>query len=153
MVNFLAMLRKIAIAVSLIAAAANAVDAAEEIRGRALVQTGDTLTILAKRIGLYGIVAPAANQKCLAGALPWLCGTASRQQLTDLIKDKIVTCVEKGTDKSGRILATCTVDGTDLARSMVRAGMATADPETGKDYKNTETAARGQRVGIWQGAR
>ncbi len=134
----------------LVLALASPLGAAEPLRGGATAIAGDMILIGGKRLALAGIIAPARDQKCIAGALPWLCGTAAVQHLDGLLKGKIVTCEDKGNDSKGRPSVRCTtVDGRDLSEQMVRAGWAVAGSEAPESYRNAELAARGTHEGMW----
>ncbi|MBI1779211.1 MAG: thermonuclease family protein [Proteobacteria bacterium] len=124
--------------------------AAEPLIGGATALSGDMILIGGKRLALAGIIAPAREQKCIAGALPWLCGTAAVQHLVGLLKGRILTCEDHGNDSRGRPSVLCkTGDGRDISEQMVRAGWAVAGPEASEAYKNAEVAARGTHQGMW----
>jgi endonuclease YncB( thermonuclease family) len=124
--------------------------AAEPLQGGATALAGDMILIGGKRLALAGMIAPARDQKCLAGALPWLCGTAAVQHLEGLLKGKIITCEDKGNDTKGRPAVRCTgPDGKDLSEQMIRAGWAVASGDSPDSYKTAESAARGLHEGMW----
>jgi len=127
--------------------------AQEEIRGPAKVLSSDTLEVSGKRYRLFGIVGPARDQKCLAGALPWLCGNAAYNHLREQAEGKLVTCIEKGLTEDQKPTAFCKAEGKDLSYIQVRNGWANADPKTGADYQTAEIAARGSKIGYWKGSR
>jgi endonuclease YncB( thermonuclease family) len=126
----------------------------EPITGPAKVLDGGMIEIAtakgAVRLGLYGIAAPGAHQKCMAKALPWLCGVKATEHLAGLIGRSQVTCGRAGADGDGRPVALCVANGRNLSEQMVRDGWAAADPRQGKDYAQAETAARRAKLGIWQ---
>jgi endonuclease YncB( thermonuclease family) len=124
--------------------------AAEPLHGGATALAGDLILIGGKRLALTGMIAPARDQKCLAGALPWLCGTAAVQHLEGLLKGKLITCEDKGNDAKGRASVKCTgPDGKDLSEQMIRAGWAVASGDAPDSYRNAESAARGLHEGMW----
>ncbi|MBM3531916.1 MAG: thermonuclease family protein [Alphaproteobacteria bacterium] len=125
--------------------------AQEEIRGRAKVLSSDTLEVSGKRYRLFGIIGPGRDQKCVAGALPWLCGNAAYNHLRELAEGKLVTCVEKGLGDDQKLTALCKADGKDLGYVQVRNGWANADPKAG-GYQTAESAARASKVGFWKGS-
>src|SRR5258708_33953180 len=92
----------------LVRALASPLGAAGPLRGGATAIAGDMILIGGKRLALAGIIAPARDQKCIAGALPWLCGTAAVQHLDGLLKGKVVTREDKGTGSRGRPSGRCT---------------------------------------------
>ena len=137
----------------LLAAAPGAAAADEEIRGRAKVVSSDTIEVMGRRFRLYGIIGPAKDQKCVAGALPWLCGNAAFNHLREIADGKLVSCVDKGIGDDKKQMAHCKEGGRDLGYVQVRNGWANADPKHGKDYLTAETAARSTKVGFWKGTR
>lgn len=129
--------------------------AQEEVRGRATVVSADTIEVSGKRYRLFGIVGPAKDQKCIAGALPWLCGNAAFNHLREQAEGKLVICVDKGIteDKPPKPTAFCKAEGKDLGYVQVRNGWANADPKTGADYQTAEMAAKGSKIGFWKGTK
>lgn len=133
-------------------AAAVPAHAQDEIRGRATVVSSDTLEVSGKRYRLYGIIGPSRDQKCLAGALPWLCGNAAFNALREQVEGKLVTCVDKGLTEDKKPTALCKAEGRDLSYTQVRGGWANADPKSGTGYQTAESAARASKVGFWKGS-
>ncbi|MET0547288.1 MAG: thermonuclease family protein [Caulobacterales bacterium] len=91
------------------------------IAGTASVSDGDTLKFDGFRVGLWGIDAPERGQTCGktdAGAL-------AENALRTLANGKRTVCEVRDYDsKTKRPIATCTVDGEDLAASLVEQGWA-----------------------------
>ena len=114
------------------------------LSGHPRVLDGNTLQFESRRVVLFGVRAPGANEKCKAGSLPWLCGAQARSRLEALVRGKTVECVME-TPSKGR----CLVPEGDVAALMVADGLAVADRE-GEDYKTIEARARQKRVGIWR---
>jgi endonuclease YncB( thermonuclease family) len=125
--------------------------AEEEIRGRAKVLSSDTLEVSGKRFRLFGIIGPSKDQKCRAGALPWLCGNAAFNHLREQAEGKLVACVDKGLGDDQKPTALCKAEGKDLGYIQVRNGWANADPKAG-GYQTAESAARASKVGFWKGS-
>lgn len=126
--------------------------AQEEIRGRAKVLSSDTLEVSGKRYRLFGIIGPSKDQKCKAGALPWLCGNAAYNHLVEHAEGKLVTCIDKGISDDRKPVALCKAEGRDLGYIQVRNGWANADPKSEGGYQTAESAARASKVGFWKGA-
>lgn len=91
------------------------------------------------RIRLSGIDAPEVQPftrcrqqpdiwACSPEARPW--GPVATARARDLTRDG-ATCDVRDTDRYGRIVVTCTVNGMDLGRILVREGVAIADPRYG----------------------
>ena len=62
------------------------------------------------------------------------------------------TCRVSGKDRYGRSLASCHIDGEDIARWMVRSGLALSFRRYSHEYDAEETAAIEARAGLWGGA-
>ena len=120
-------------------------DSARPIVGVPRVIDGDTLQIKNYRIRLTGIDAPEKNQLC--GGKP--VGRAVTVWLADLLKDKTVECRKESTDRYGRIIALCTLDGEDLSALIVRSGWAMTYRKYSTKYVPQEDAARTANLGIW----
>lgn len=130
--------------------------AAEQVSGHARVIDGDSIEISGIRIRLEGIDAPEAGQRCnrqVVGVLvvTWACGATASNTLEQLTRGKTVTCQSAGTDRYGRILGLCTVDGLDINAEMVRRGMAWAFVKYSRRYEAVEEEARRKRIGIFEG--
>ena len=131
------------------------VSALAEITGPARVIDGDTLEIDGQRIRLHGIDAPEKFQTCWSRAAQgeFPCGRMAKQYLESWIESSSeVRCVERGTDRYGRVLGVCTLIGLEeleLNRRMVSAGWAMAYRKYSNDYADVEDAARAREVGLW----
>lgn len=121
--------------------------------GLATVSDGDTLRLGATRIRLFGIDAPESRQSCpsVSGA-EWDCGGAATRKLETLVAGRIVRCSPEGNDRYGRTVATCSVDGRDLAAALVADGLARAYTQYSDRYVSTEVQAMNSRRGVWQQA-
>jgi len=62
------------------------------------------------------------------------------------------TCRLGQTDRRGRALARCEVDGQDIQKWLVRSGWALAFNRFSHDYDADEKEAREAKAGMWQGA-
>ena len=121
-------------------------------RGVPRIVDGDTLVIDERRWRLSGIDAPEQGQTCLIpgqGVMP--CGKVATAALVRLIGAGEVRCEEIEKDRYGRSVGTCYVGETDLAREMIKAGMARAYLKYSKAYKEEGEAAEAGKVGFWAG--
>ena len=123
------------------------------IEGPARVVDGDTIDIAGQRIRLEGIDAPEQSQTCsTASGETWACGRAATRALFDLVGSEAIACESTGTDKYGRMLGLCFLDGDDINRFMVESGHAWAFVKYSSKYVTEEATARAAHIGIWQGA-
>jgi endonuclease YncB( thermonuclease family) len=126
---------------------------AAELTGTAKVREGDHVHIGTNRIRLAGIDAPSVDQLCLnTKGERWTCGIAARDELAKHTDGKTWTCRAGPTDRRGRLLAHCEVEGEDIQRWLVRNGWALPYPRASREYDADEAAAREAKVGMWQGA-
>ncbi|MGZ1520293.1 thermonuclease family protein [Xanthomonas citri] len=124
---------------------------AAELVGRATVTDGDTLTVAKKRIRLWGIDAPESTQQCTSqDGLSWPCGRRSAAALDHFLLDKTVRCQAKDTDRYGRVVAECFVQGQSVNRWMVRSGWAVAYRQYATAFIADEANAKQQRRNVWQ---
>ena len=126
---------------------------AADITGAAKIREADTIQIGNSRIRLAGIDAPSVDQLCLNNKGDrWTCGVAARDELIRHTEGRNWTCRIGQTDRRGRSLARCEVDGEDIQRWLVRSGWALAYTRFSRDYEADEAQAREAKVGMWQGA-
>jgi endonuclease YncB( thermonuclease family) len=113
--------------------------------GQVHVSDGDTLKMNGTTYRLWGIDAPELKQTCDNG---WQAGAYAAGVLRGLTDRGGVTCIPKTTDKYGRTVAVCWVDGVDLGAEMVRQGMAWAFTRYSRDYELQESYAKAAGLGI-----
>ena len=125
----------------------------EPLTGAVHVIDGDTIALNDMRVRLEGIDAPETGQTCKRKWFgSWACGAAATDALQSLVRGRSVRCEPRGLDKYGRTLAVCFADGHDINAAMVRQGFAWAFVKYSTTYVQEEAEARGQGLGIWQGA-
>ncbi len=130
-----------------------AVASAADITGIPRIREGDQIQIGNSRIRLGGIDAPSADQLCLnTKGERWTCGVAARDELIKHADNKTWTCHVRQTDRRGRLVARCDVDGEDIQKWMVRNGWALSYARFSHDYDADEKEARDAKAGMWQGA-
>ncbi len=112
------------------------------------VTDGDTIKVRCgdepqERIRLVEIDAPEKRQ-------PY--GHKAKEALSDLIYNKEITVVRKGTDRYKRTLGQLSLDGVDINRQMVREGYAWCYRQYLKDKSclQDEAEAREAKKGLWQ---
>jgi len=130
-----------------------AIGQAADITGIPRIREGDQIQIGNSRIRLGGIDAPSADQLCLnTKGERWTCGVAARDELVKHTDTKTWTCHPRQTDRRGRQVARCEVDGEDIQKWMVQNGWALSYARFSHDYDADEKAAREAKAGMWQGA-
>src|SRR5712671_1700900 len=126
---------------------------AAEITGVPRIREGDQIQIGSSRIRLGGIDAPSVDQLCLNNlGERWACGVAARDELIKHVGNKSWSCHARTTDRRGRTVARCEVEGEDIQKWMVSNGWALAFVRISRDYEAEEKAAREAKAGMWQGA-
>jgi endonuclease YncB( thermonuclease family) len=139
----------LAIAIIFLPAIAEAAD----VTGMPKIREGDQIQIGNSRIRLAGVDAPSVDQLCLnTNGERWTCGVAARDELIHHTDNKSWTCHVERTDRRGRIVAKCDVDGEDIQKWLVKSGWALAYVRFSHDYEADEKAAREAKAGMWQGA-
>jgi endonuclease YncB( thermonuclease family) len=132
------MVRRVTIFAALLVAGA----AAAGPDGRIAVIDGDTIRVGGATVRLFGVDAPETDQTCRRpdGAL-WRCGDWARSEVRRLFDGRRATCDARGTDRYGRIVATCTAGGADIGETLVANGYARAYLRYSDRYLETEKAA------------
>ena len=118
------------------------------VEGRVHVVDGDTIRLGDARIRLKGIDAPELQQSCTRSGRSYSCGDTARLALIDLVAGAPVLCRTAGRDRYRRILARCTVHGSDIGARMVAEGWAVS---YGPDYEREQARAAARRLGLWSG--
>ena len=121
--------------------------------GSARVVDGDTFSLGAERVRLWGVDAPEGRQVCQdAQGRGYACGDVARDQLSRLIGGQAVRCEVRDRDPYGRAVARCLAGATDLGEAMVRAGWAVDYVQFSRGaYASAEVEARRARRGLWAG--
>lgn len=109
------------------------------------VADGDKIDIGGAGYRLAGIDAADPRQLCDDG---YPAGQEAIKSLIGLMKGRTIACDASGRDPSGRTLAICRANGRDLGEQMVRAGMAWADPRSGRAYQAVQHDAQADRLGV-----
>lgn len=106
------------------------------------VVDGDTLHVGREKVRLFGIDAPELDQACRRpdGAV-WRCGDWARDEVRRLYQGRRAACDTVGTDRYGRTLATCAVEGRDMGATLVANGYARAYLRYSDLYLETEKEA------------
>ncbi len=121
-----------------------------EIRGPIDVIDGDTFDVAGQRIRLQSIDAPENGQACGTEQGPMFdCGTWVTRAVRGMLRGQTATCAALDTDRYGRIVASCIVNGVDLGETIVSQGLAFAYPQYSDRYVTAEISARTSDAGLW----
>ena len=124
-----------------------------QVTGPARVVDGDTFSVGAERVRLWGVDAPEGRQVCQnAQGQGYACGDVARDQLVGLIGGREVRCEVRDRDPYGRAVSRCLAGSTDLGEAMVRTGWAVDYVQFSRGaYASAEVEARRARRGLWAG--
>ena len=81
----------------------------------------------------------------------WRCGEAATEALRRLIGNSPVRCEDQGSDRYGRMIGQCYVQGEGIEAWMVESGWALAYRRYSLEYVDEEEEAQDARVGLWRG--
>lgn len=116
--------------------------AAADPSGPIRVIDGDTWDVGEVRVRLHGIDAPELDQSCRdAQDRPWPCGRWVTDTARARYEGRHATCTARDTDRYGRVVARCVVDGEDASGYLVGAGLAFAYRRYSTDYVLDEKGA------------
>lgn len=119
-----------------------AAGAMADVTGRIAVVDGDTLRVGGERVRLHGIDAPEMDQTCTRpSGETWRCGAWSAEQVRRAYEGRRAVCRRIDTDRYGRMVARCEVDGADMGATLVYNGLATAFVRYSDAYVEHEKAA------------
>lgn len=105
----------------LMVAPASAMDLCGSAKRVTCLVDGDTLWLQGEKIRIEGLDAPEISQpKCSAERR---LGNQARDTLLTLLNSGEISIVRHGQDRYGRTLADVSVDGVDVARSIIDAGL------------------------------
>ncbi|MBB5046023.1 endonuclease YncB(thermonuclease family) [Rhodopseudomonas rhenobacensis] len=126
---------------------------AADVSGVPKIRDGDQITIANTRIRLGGIDAPSLDQLCLnPKGERWTCGVAAHDELVRHVGTKSWNCHVQRTDRFGRSVGRCEVEGEDIQKWLVQSGWALAHAKISHDYDADEKVARDAKAGLWAGA-
>jgi endonuclease YncB( thermonuclease family) len=124
-----------------------------QISGAARVTDGVSLSVLGRKVRLFGVRAPAAGDLCPSGdsTVPRPCSDEARGALiARLAGNAQIFCRVPPGQRAPVPAAVChDASGADLAGMLVADGFALADPTQSYDYFGAEAAARQLRRGLW----
>ena len=113
---------------------------------------GDTIILNSEKIRFYGIDTPEKKQKCKdKNGLSYPCGEFATNQLKKIISSGQLFCKKRATDRYGRSISICYVNGVDINSLMVKNGWALAYRKYSRDYIDEEKEAKDKKMGMWAG--
>jgi endonuclease YncB( thermonuclease family) len=106
------------------------------------------------KASVWGIDAFESSQTCQQPAGTYACGQAATAAMQNIIADQYVRCVQHGHDTSyDRIVATCYIGTTDIAKELVLKGWAFDYTRYSRGYyKDAQEGARVVGTGAWAGS-
>lgn len=122
--------------------------AAEEIRGKAKVISGNEIHIGKRVVRLFGMTAPELDDICPLGDAKIRCGIVAWSELIKLADGRYISC-DVETKDAQTVFATCYMSEADLNEALVRSGWAKAVPEQTDRYVVDETDAKESQRGLW----
>ncbi len=117
--------------------------------GTVRVIDADTIDVGGTRVRLFGIDAPEMGQPCAADGRQWDCGAWTRDAVANAFEGAYARCQSRDTDRYGRVVAQCSVDGRDIGQAIVRSGLAWAYRRYSETYDLDEKAAAVAGRGLW----
>jgi len=130
---------------ALLASPANA-----DFIGTLRVIDGDTFDVGTTRVRLFGVDAVELDQPCFdSEGDEWACGTWVRSEVVKRYQGKLVHCQQGDVDRYGRVVASCSHKGRDIASELVQDGIVGAYAKYSSDYLEDEKAAAVAGRGLW----
>lgn len=125
------------------------------LSSRAYAVDGDTIHDGTLKVRLASIDAPERRQLCLDDDEDaWACGDSARRRLADMLASAPVTCRQSGSDRYGRMIATCMAHPRgqapyDIGARLVLEGLAVAYWDD--RYLSEQDQASSKKAGVWAG--
>jgi endonuclease YncB( thermonuclease family) len=129
-----------------------ALSSSGELSGRATAVSGELLRVDGTLVRLSGVEAPEAKQPCYkSSGRRWSCGQSARSALEKALRGRSVSCTPSGHSDDGAMLASCRINGADVAEGLVRGGHVFATSGFLASYRTAEADAQAAGAGLWQG--
>ena len=121
---------------------------AQEISGIAEVRSGNEIALDGTVVRLFGLQAPAPDQRCELSEGEYRCGIIAWAELVRLADGRDISCDIESQTAKGQPIATCYLGERDLNESLVRSGWAEARADVER-YQVDQVEARRARRGLW----
>ena len=122
------------------------------ITGPIVVDRPYTFTVGDYRIYLLGVDSVEIGQSCTVNRRDWDCWAAAQRQLESILVEGDVVCEPVvGPNDDLVVIASCTVNGTDIGELFVASGFGITIPAETDRYEEVQTTAREAGIGLWQG--
>ena len=121
---------------------------AQEISGIAEVRSGNEISLNGTVVRLFGLEAPAPDQRCELSEGEYRCGIIAWAELVRLADGRDLSCDIESRTSKGQLVATCYLGERDLNESLVRSGWAEARADVER-YQVDQVEARRARRGLW----
>jgi endonuclease YncB( thermonuclease family) len=123
----------------------------KEVEGRPSVVAADLVRVNGTTVRLAGIEAAEREQRCGKDNNRWRCADVAQANLWKVVGGRSVRCRLSGSDKAGRPLGYCSVEGVDIGAELVRQGHVFAEDGLFPRYAAQEREARNAKAGMWTG--
>jgi endonuclease YncB( thermonuclease family) len=121
---------------------------AAEIDGIAEVRSGNEIAVGGTVVRLFGLHAPANDERCKFSDGKYRCGIVAWAELIKLADGRDLSCDIEDGKEAGQPLATCYLGERDINEALVRSGWAEARANIER-YQVDQDEARRARRGLW----
>lgn len=121
---------------------------AQEVSGIAEVRSGNEIVLNGAVVQLFGLKAPAPDERCDLSEGQYRCGIVAWAELVRLADGRDVSCEIESKTEKGQSAATCYLGERDLNEALVRSGWAEARADVDR-YQVDQDGARRARRGLW----
>jgi endonuclease YncB( thermonuclease family) len=122
---------------------------AQDVTGTARAIDGDSLRVGTTEVRLFGIDAPEYRQTCRVGWSNLNCGADAAVALRSLVDDRQLICSVRDRDVYRRTVATCRLEGIDVAETLLRQGHAIVLEGAPSSYVSLGAESKSAKIGIW----
>ena len=121
---------------------------AQEITGVAEVRSGNEIVLNGTVLRLFGLEAPAPDERCDLFEGRYRCGIVAWAELVKLADGRDLSCDVESRTGDGLPVATCYLGERDINETLVRSGWAEARADVER-YQVDQAEARRARRGLW----